>query len=366
MRLVNIRRRTRDRGGVATLVAVLLGAGVLMGAGALAVDVGQLHAERDQLQSGADAAVVAVAGNCVLTPASCVSQDSAADAYAGLNANDGTSGASVCGTLTGLTACGASATNLTACIGAAPTTPYAEVRTTTRRSDGTTLLPPSFARALSGDNNEGSTVGACARATYGSPSSGTGLAVTFSTCEWDSFTGGGSTYWPSPPSYPSSTSSAEHVIHLHGTSNASTCAAGNSGWDKPGGFGYLEADDDCQATVSMGFVSTDTGSGASNDCKDALLEAWTERKTIYLPVYDGVTGTGSGIKYHLAGFVGFVVTGYKVSGSDQQKSWLTTPAKIPCKGDERCISGYFVRGLMPSGSDVGGGNYGTTVVRLVG
>src|SRR5688572_5182891 len=235
MRLMTLWRRSPDGGGVATLVAVLVGAGVLMGAGALAVDVGQLHAERDQLQSGADAAAVAVAQNCVLTPSSCADQDSAADDYAGLNANDGTSGADVCGTLSGLSACGASATNLTACIGSAPTTPYAEVRTTTRRADGTTLLPPSFARALSGDNSEGNTVGACARATYGSPSSGTGLAVTFSTCEWDSFTGGGSTYWPSPPSYPSSTSTAEKTIYLHGTSKASTCAAGNSGWDKPGG-----------------------------------------------------------------------------------------------------------------------------------
>jgi hypothetical protein len=348
------------------LVAVLLGAGVLMGAGALAVDVGQLQAEREQLQTGADAAAVAVAQNCVLTPSACASQDSVADTFAGLNANDGASDASVCGNLTGLSTCGASATNLTACIGSPPTGPYAEVRTSTLLDDGGTLLPPAFAGALAGGGSDGTTVGACARATYGSPSSGTGVAITFSTCEWNLFTSGGSTYWPRPPSYPSATSGAEKVIYLHGSSGATECAAGNSGWDKPGGFGYLESEGDCEATVSMGFVNTDTGSGASNDCKDALFEAWTNRKAIYLPIYDGVTGTGSGIKYHVAGFAAFVLTGYKVGGSEQEKSWLTKPAKVPCSGAARCLSGYFVSGLLPSGSGTGGGNFGTKAVTLVG
>jgi Flp pilus assembly protein TadG len=347
------------------VVAVLLGFGVLLGSGALAVDVGRLHAEREQLQSGADAAALAVARNCVTAPSSCESQDSVADTFASDNANDGASAATVCGTLTGLSACGAAADNLTACIGSPPTSPYAEVRTSTELADGATVLPPAFAAALA-SGSDGSTVGACARATYGSPTTGTGLAVTFSTCEWNSFTSGGSTYWPAPPSYPSATSGAEKIIYLHGQSKASTCAAGNSGWDKPGGFGYLEADDDCQATVTLGFVRTDTGSSASGDCQDALHEAWAGRQPIYIPVYDGVTGTGSGIEYHVAGFAAFVVTGYKVGGSEQEKSWLSHPAKVPCSGSDRCISGYFVSGLLPSGSGTGGGNYGTKVVNLVG
>jgi hypothetical protein len=355
--------RGSDRGGVATLVAVLVGAGVLLGAGALAVDVGRLHAEREQLQTGADAAAVAVAENCVVTPASCASQDSVADDYAGLNANDGAGGAEVCGTLTGLTGCGPSATNLTACIGSPPTTPYAEVRTTTRRSDGTTLLPPAFARALSGDASEGSTVGACARATYGSPSSGTGLAVTLSTCEFNDMVAAGG-YGPAPPAYPTS-ATVEQVIYLHGNKTR-TCGAGNSGWDAPGGFGYLDEADECEATVSGGFVDGNTGSSASHDCSDALHELWSERRVVHMPVYDGVTGTGNNIRYHIAGFATFVVTGYKISGSDQEQSWLSHPAKVPCSGNDRCISGYFVRGLMPAGSDLGGGDFGTKVVRLVG
>src|SRR5947208_3628329 len=57
-------RRGHDRGAVAGLVAVLLSTGVLLGMAALSVDVGQLYAERRQVQNGADAAALAVAVSC--------------------------------------------------------------------------------------------------------------------------------------------------------------------------------------------------------------------------------------------------------------------------------------------------------------
>ena len=49
-----------DRGVVGVLVGLLLGT-VLLGVGALVIDVGQLYQERAQLQSGAGAAALAVA-----------------------------------------------------------------------------------------------------------------------------------------------------------------------------------------------------------------------------------------------------------------------------------------------------------------
>jgi len=345
MRTLRPRARAGDRGGVVTLVAIVLGTGVLMGAGALAVDVGQLHAERDQLQSGADGAAVAVAQNCVLKPNTCASQQSVATTYAGLNANDGTSAASVCGTMSGLPACGAGVSNLGACIGTAPSTPYAEVRTSTRRTDGGTLLPPSFAGALLGEEYHGATVHACARAVYFYPSTAHGLAITLSTCEWNKLA-----------------LNTEAVIYIHGT-NKGDCPTSNSGWDKPGGFGYLDDDANCEATITLGFANADPGSGATNECKAAFLQAWTSRKVVYLPVYDYVTGTGTNSKYHIAGFSAFVLTGYRISGSDEQKSWLTNT--VPCKGNDRCLSGYFVSGLLPSASG-SGGTFGAKVVKLVG
>ena len=57
-----------DRGAVTAVVAVVLGAGVLLGMATVVVDVGRLYAEREQLQSGADAAAWAAAESCARTP----------------------------------------------------------------------------------------------------------------------------------------------------------------------------------------------------------------------------------------------------------------------------------------------------------
>jgi len=56
---------------VATVLVILLGAGVLLGIGALVIDVGQIYAEREQLQSGADSAAIALAKSCSAAPDAC-------------------------------------------------------------------------------------------------------------------------------------------------------------------------------------------------------------------------------------------------------------------------------------------------------
>ncbi len=88
------RLRSDQRGAVAVLVAVLIGGGVLTGMGALVIGVGQLYAERAQLQNGADAAALAVARSCATgtcTPGS-------AGAFANANAKDGVAAVNlVCG-----------------------------------------------------------------------------------------------------------------------------------------------------------------------------------------------------------------------------------------------------------------------------
>ncbi len=52
----------KERGAAGVLVAVMML--VLIGAGAMAVDVGQIYAERAQLQNAADAGALAVAQSC--------------------------------------------------------------------------------------------------------------------------------------------------------------------------------------------------------------------------------------------------------------------------------------------------------------
>ena len=65
--------RRDDGGAVATVVAILLAGGVLLGFLALVVDVGQIYVEREELQTGADAAVLAVAKACATAAPACAS-----------------------------------------------------------------------------------------------------------------------------------------------------------------------------------------------------------------------------------------------------------------------------------------------------
>jgi uncharacterized membrane protein len=58
---------------VATVVAILLGSGVLLGTLAVVVDVGRLYVERDELQNGADSAALAMAKACADSTPECAS-----------------------------------------------------------------------------------------------------------------------------------------------------------------------------------------------------------------------------------------------------------------------------------------------------
>lgn len=90
-RLVRRARATDsdERGAAGVTVAVMML--VLIGAGAMAVDVGQIYAERAQLQNGADAGAMAVALSCKDGPCNTVLADGLADT----NSNDAASKAVV-------------------------------------------------------------------------------------------------------------------------------------------------------------------------------------------------------------------------------------------------------------------------------
>jgi len=141
--------RRDERGVVAVLVGLLIG-GVLLGLGALVIDVGQLYQERAELQSGADAAALAVAKSCA-TGSTCTS--SLAAQYANENASALTGHKAavslVCGSLGGLGACPASTGAMTDC----PSAPsgsqgYVDVHTATATSGGGTVIAPVLAKAL--------------------------------------------------------------------------------------------------------------------------------------------------------------------------------------------------------------------------
>jgi hypothetical protein len=353
-----------DRGAVSVLVAALLGVGLLLGVGALVIDSGQLRAEQAQLRNGADAAVFALAQDCGDGNGCPATPYATATHYAGKNSTDGVSTANlVCGRDGGnrLAPCPAEGQSPSPCLGQRPASGnFVEVRASTRLPDGSTVLPPVFGRVLLGESYDGRGVLACARAAWGGPRVATGLGMTISLCEWQAATVFGSVLAPAPPA--TVLASVERVLVLHGTDLG--CAGGASGWDLPGGFGWLvDHTGACQTRVDItGTYQDTTGLGASQACRDALNLARTNREVMLVPVFDGAGGTGHTGYYHLRGFASFVVTGYNLPG-------LSAPSGLtglkPCVGNIKCVSGYFTRDLITAPA-LGGPDLGATAVQMVG
>ncbi len=354
-----------DSGAVAVLVGLLIGGGVLFGLGALVVDVGQLYAERAQLQNGADAGALAVAKSC--TQGTCT--PGITTSYADLNSADGVSAVNlVCGS-GALGACPASTGTMIDCPAApAPGTNYVDVHTSTLTSSGSTLLPPSFARTLLGNQNySGSTVHACAQAEWGPPSAASGVAVTFSACEWDQATNNG-TLFAQPPPYPPNTvpsASLDRVLQLHtGTSTPTGCPTEPAGADGPGLFGWTtDPSNNCTTPIIAGSYGGNTGTSVSQACQTVIAADRANRTLIFIPIYISLSGTGSNGTYTLKGFAAFVITGYHMPGF-KATDWLN-PAN-DCKGSSFCINGYFTQGLIPSVGSIGGNNLGADIIKLTG
>jgi Flp pilus assembly protein TadG len=355
-----------ERGAIGVLVAILIGTGVLIGMGALVVDVGQLYQNRAELQNGADAAALAVAKSCI--QGTC--QPSIATQYANANASKLTGGTAnvnlVCGSGS-LGTCPASTGKITDCP-AAPSngTNYVDVHTSTELPNGSHLLPPVFARTLAGNRSyRGSTVYACAQAEWGAPQASATIGVTISACSWDTATNSGNTLAPPPPYPPNPNSSVDQVLQLHGTSKTTGngCPTEPAGADAPGNFGWTADSGNCTVTIGNNTYGGNTGNNVSGDCKTALSNAWSSKSAVFLPIYVSISGTGNNATYTLKGFAAFVITGYHMPGFSQQ-DWLT--GKLPCTGSTFCMSGFFTDKLVPAVPSLGGPNLGAYVVKLTG
>lgn len=352
-----------DRGVVGVLVGLLIGT-VLLGLGALVIDVGQLYSERAQLQNGAGAAALAVAKSCVIGTCTNSSAMSTAGTYAGENAKDGVAAVPlVCGS-GALGTCPTSTGAMTDCPAAPPAgTNYVDVHTATATSGGGTVIAPVFARALLGNENyTGTQVLACAQAEWGGPTAANTIAFTISACEWDAATSLGTVYASPPPAVPPA--SYDRVLKVHGSGSATGCSTEPSGADAPGNFGWTnDPTTTCSLSISGGTFGGNPGASASNACKAALAAAYASKSVVYIAVYTKITGTGANSIYTLKGFAAFVVTGYKLPGASAS-DWLN-PAKN-CSGSNKCINGYFTQGIIPSTGSLGGSYLGAAVIRITG
>lgn len=348
MRGLRVLRRD-ERGASAVVIGISLT--MLMGFVGFAVDGGSFYQERRELQTGADAGALAIAEDCGFGLACDYGSASAtAAAYANANASDGLAGIQ----------------SLDLNLAESKVT----VTTETLTTGGSNIFPPFFMQVL-GFN--GSTVWARATAVWGYPRGLTTLPLIISDCEWDKF---GGTLYVDPP--PSGFDPGPTTILFHDGNSTEDCNA-EAGQDAdgdgklPGGFGWLDTDGGCEATIQEDdWISGDPGSSPSTGCSASVFESIALGQTVLIPYFDDVLacsgsepqctelGLESGKKwYHVAGFGALYVTGYNFAGLYKE----TMTGSLPCSGDERCIAGYFTTASATEG-ELGGEFRGVVIVKL--
>ena len=336
--LIRSRIRRDDSGAVLVVVAVMMVA--LLGMGALVIDVGQLYVERRELQNGADAAALAVAQDCA--DGDC-DEMPIAQTYANDNAKDGKAGVDeVCGSVSS----GLTDTDCDDPPAHDPDFPnWVKVDTVTPDDDQVDFV---FAPILGHDTG---TSGADAVAAWGSMGKATTLPLTFSKCEYNELGGNVQTgTFPHGLNY----------IYFHDTSDAGTCKAGPSGADLPGGFGWLAPSGTCGVEVTAdGWVNDKTGNGVPNVCQPS---DWQNREVL-VPIYDDTNDlNGSNGRYHVAGFAGFRVHGYRFPGNEWHNGYPCGPKP---KGGTVYLCGEFTQVATPG--EIGpGDDYGAHAVQMVG
>ena len=398
-------RRDREKGAVTTIVAVLLASGVVMGMLALTVDVGNIMAERRQLQNGSDAAALALARSCAKSPvgtdcSSAANASSGLASLAGANSKDNLQSVPALDAASQPLICGhnvptlptctlpSSASDLAACV---PTpswldssTPYVETRATTLSSGSNpNALTSFFARAVV-DGYVDKQYRACSRAAWGpAGATGTTLPLVMGYCDWQSKTADGTKFAPAPPytpapgtsttTLPSAISSGDYpiliVAHAGSDDTVDTCGRNANGGFYPGGFGWTETDATVCSTSfdDEGNADGDPGASLPGTCKDQL--AGYVGREVYIPVAIEASGTGSGGTYTVDGVASFFFAGYAqmASADPKNKAVYKEPTGLctgKCNGSTSYIWGWFTTGIVPTSTTIGTGTPrgGTAVV----
>lgn len=313
----------RERGAVTALTAVLMVVLLLMVA--MVVNTGMAYTEKAQLQNGADAAALAAA-NCTAHK-TCNPGDAQLMA-AGLVDNNSNDGHSNVGTLDF-------------------SVPGEVTVTTSTKSGANDFLTLPFAGLT---HQEKGKVGAKATAAWsgGVPIAGPSiLPLTFGSCQV--FLG-----------------ATDSQIVLHGKDDCKNNPS--SGLNAPGGFGYLDADNNCYLALSAGqWVNTRAGNGISNECKTKVFIPSLIGKTVLVPIFGEVKGTGSGVQYKIVGWGAFVVSGWNMPPGPNKKQGKWT-------GSDDGIRGKFIEFLsyedgftygQPKPGDPNFGVTSPTMVKLI-
>ncbi len=303
-----------ERGAAAVLIALLMV--VLLGFGAIAIDVGNLYATKAKLQNGADAGAFAIAQDCATRGTSLCTPAAVGKALQLAKANaDG-----------GLA-------NVALPTFPSPGTVVVDVSAQDANGSGVSL---GLARIFGVNRAD---VKAESIAKWGSPSGGTvTLPVTFSECQFD-------------------LSGVIQVLPIHGTT--SCVSSSPSGHIIPGGFGWLQSDTGkCGATISVANPAVQSNQGVSEPGQCSAVFDSLENQIIILPVFDDVDSSGN---YHIKGFAAFQLLGFNFPGHSWNNNGL-----VSCKGSCKGLIGKFVQFTSLSNFALGGPDLGAKVVRLSG
>ncbi|MHC6230218.1 pilus assembly protein TadG-related protein [Arthrobacter sp. MMS24-T111] len=289
MRRINQNREAAEQGAAGVLVAVMMV--VLLGAGALAVDTGQIYAERAQLQNAADAGALAAVDLCAASGCSQASAVALASSLANGNSLDSQS-----------------------TVQSVDLSVAGQVSVTTSTKDGTTnagFLTKMFASAL---NAPPVTVGATATAKWTYVTKGISvLPLTFATCEF------------------ADDGQPHKILTQGGGAGAQDCNGLNpSNQIIPGGFAWLNPDGStgCKVTAEVGQWSmTSAGAAVPNGCIDLFnptINPSLANSTVALPVYKYTCAgmpaaqfgscSGSSVQYYIEKWAGFKLQAWNFTG----------------------------------------------------
>ncbi|MFJ5693570.1 pilus assembly protein TadG-related protein [Arthrobacter sp. NPDC093125] len=333
--------KDKERGGIAVIVAILMV--VLLGFAAISLDIALLYSERAQLQNGSDSAAFMLAQKCAKNESDpeCSPTSPLAADLANKNAVD---------SLSNVKSITLDKLNRTV-----------EVTAGAKEAGGTTNSVSLFFAGVLGIPN--AEVLATSSVRWGSPLEGTTpFPLAFSVCQVSGMVNG-----------------APQLLQNHNSNANTDCNLGPAGKTVPGGFAWIvQSTGQCGGYVNLAVnqSGSDTGNDGPSNC-DAILNKWAadlgsgKSVTILLPVYEDVSGTGSGASYDLLAFASFSVQGWKFSGVDKLPLvYNNVPAggdkNLECKGECRGIIGQFVKYVsLTDGYKLGPVSpYGATVVEL--
>ena len=316
--------RRDERGATAVIVSIMLV--VLVGFGALAVDVGALWWDKKQLQNGADAAALALAQSCA--QGACEADETGmARQYATDNKLDHL---------------------VEEVVVSHPSTSSVRVEVANTRQH---WLAPVI-------GIDSSTIPASATAAWGGIGAATVLPLTIKMCNGNPVVG----------------QQLHIVVREHGAQSTSDEPCddeknyeGAPGHYAPGNWGWLTPDGDCLVeTEADGWTrghnnpNLPTGYG----CEEKL-KTLHEQDHVLLPIFDDTRGTGSGAEFRLIGYVSLRVTAFCLDHTKHSGLSANVGEGTPqCQNNnDKWILGEFVE-FVDLGAQIGGPDYGSTTVQL--